>query len=371
MADTASFSTAPNRSRTLWYSLAAAVLLALLGGGAWLIWGADPNREINAAIDRRDFIGANALLSKRVEEHPHDADLRLLAARTARRGGDFQLAAKHLSLYPTRSRPNAEHDLEHSLLNAQQGRRDEIERLFTEYIAKPDSPNAAFVMEACITGAMSVLMSDPSKLIDPDSGNLSIVARLHTAIDFWLRARPGRADRAEGLFWKGRLYHYSREHAKSLTTLREALKLDPDHIQARLDLAYHLWNESPEESLMHIELLRERHPENLKIKQHLAASYRMLGRAAEARRLLEELMAVDSQDVPTLVELGLLNLDEGKLNAAEPLLQRAYELAPNQADTNLAQCRHRQLAGKLDESEKYRKQFEEIEAMRRRSSTAP
>ena len=351
---------APRRKRRFWLALAGVSVLAVIGVVAWSVWGPDPLDEIHAAIDRRDFDTANDLLSKYLAENENDNEARLLAVRTARRAGDFARASDHITSYSKRNRPNPEFDREVAMLSAQQGSREEAERLYAEYIAQPESPEAPFAMEAYLEGTLNALAAGPDNVIDPEACEHTAVSMLHAAADLWLRSRPARADQIQGRVWKGRIFRYSREQAKSREALREALALDPNHFQARFHLALQLQHDAPEEALMHLELLSKRRPDDRKLLFVLATTHRMLVHGAEARRILDAILKSDPQDLSALVELGQLNLDEGKLADAEPLLRRAHELAPNTWQTNIAMSRCRQLSGKPDEAAKYRRRFDEI-----------
>ena len=85
------------RSSKFWLVLVLLVLVVgAVGWGAWSLWRSDPLREVHAALDRRDFRAADELLAKRLVEDPDDRGARLLAARSARRAGDFGRALRPL-----------------------------------------------------------------------------------------------------------------------------------------------------------------------------------------------------------------------------------------------------------------------------------
>lgn len=366
---------APATARPGWFTrrrvfVALGVVgFALVGWGAWSVLRPDPLRAVHAALDRRDFNAANELLTKYVADHPDDQPTRLLAARTARRAGDFARASEHLAAYAKKGSDEA-HALETALLSAQRGNKTEAARLFAEYSARPDSPDAPFVMEAHLETELQRLAPTPETTLDPETGDRAAVGRLHAAADLWLRARLGTADQVQGQVWKGRIYRYAREFAKSATAFREALARDPDNVPARFALALLLAHDAPVEALKHLERLHQLRPDDKRFRYALATAHRSLGHAAEARRVLNEMLEADPNDLSALVELGLLNLDEGKLADAEPLLRKAHEQAPNIPETNVAMVRYMQLAGKPGEAAKYQKRFDELEAQRL-NATAP
>ena len=360
--------------RRLWIALVVLVpLLGAAGWGAWAVWGPDPLREVRAALDRREFAGASELLEKHLKENPGDAEARLLAARAARRGGHFVRASEHLTAYTAQNRPNDAYALEVSLLNVQQGHMGDADRLLNAYTERSGSPDAPLVMEAYLEGALRALSPAPDKRFDVETGDPAVLARLYGAADAWAASRPGRADQIQGLIWQGRAHMYGLDHATSVAQLRRALALDPDHFDARFYLAIALGQEAPGESVAHFEALLKRKPDDRLLRHYLATAHRALGHAVEARRLLEETLGHHPDELAALLELGLLDLDEGKVAAAEPRLRRALELAPNLPETNIAMSRCQQLAGRPDEAAKYRKRFDEIEAERKkpRGPTTP
>ncbi|MCI0703448.1 MAG: tetratricopeptide repeat protein [Planctomycetia bacterium] len=361
----------PRHQRSWKFWLGLAVLVLLIGTGSWLAWvwtRPDHLREAHEASDRRDFRAASAALKKHLDSDPDDADARLLAARTARREGDFLSASEHLRRYAQiRATDDAFH-LETSLLKIQAGDLTGAEQLFATYAGRPDSPDMPVVMEAFLEGSLRVLTETADAKFDPEKDDAAVVMRLHKAAELWLSARPGRADQFQGFLWQGRLYLFTRDQAKSAEKFRAALAIDPEHFEARLYLALALASSAPAEALQHLEILQKRAPADRQIRYFRATAHRTLGHIEEARGLLNELLAANPKDVSALVDLAQLNMDEAKIAEAEGLLHRALELAPNHIETVTAMIRCQQLAGRPAEAERYRKRFAEIEAERNRPS---
>jgi tetratricopeptide (TPR) repeat protein len=358
------------RSRRYRLSL---VVLLLVGGaaawGAWSLWRPDPLREVHAALDRRDFRAADELLAKHLERHPDDRAARMLAARSARRGGDLARAFDLLRDYKQKYRADEAHELELALIHAQGGDTGEAERLFAEYSGRPESPDTPFVMEVYLDCLLKALAPGEVSHFLPLTDDPAVLPRLRKAAELWLAMRPSPADQVQGLIWQGRVLRYAHDHADGVARFREALARDPESFDARLHLALALIQDAPTEAMEHFEILSRRRPNDQRLRYYLATGYRSFGRGAESRRLLNEILAADPRDVSALVELGLLDLDEGKVDDAEPRLRKALELSPNIAETNFAMCRCQQLAGRPQEAARYRKKFDEIEA--RRTQAAP
>jgi cytochrome c-type biogenesis protein CcmH/NrfG len=102
------------------------------------------------------------------------------------------------------------------------------------------------------------------------------LALARRAADLWLRLRPSQADQMQGLVWRGRLHLFALEQAEAQAALRKALELDPDHFEARLQLALAVTQEAPAEAAAHLQLLRDRHPKNNHVRLLLATHRRVV-----------------------------------------------------------------------------------------------
>lgn len=366
-ADTPASSRTPRRTRRLWFVLAV-IGVGLVPLGARLLWKPDPFLEVHAALDRRDFATANDLLAKRLSEHPDDAEAQLLAARTARRGGDLARAFDLLRLYREKNEATEAYTLESDLLRVQTGNMTDADRLFAAYSTRPESPDTPFVMEAYLEGKLKVLAPRADTKGDPTTVEPTALANLRRAADLWLQLRPGRADQVQGRVWLARVRIFANDHPGGVAALREAIALGPDHFDARFQLALSLAQQSPEEAWQQLSYLHTRHPENNYVSYGLATTCRMLGRLKEARELLEGLLNGPTE-ISALVELSHIDMDEGRVTDAERQLRKALEMAPNSPETNIAMSRCQQLAGRPAEAEKYRKRFEELQAERNKHAT--
>ncbi len=340
--------------------LIAVALLAVAGLGwvGWAVWHGDGLDAARAALDRRDFGVAYQSLAARLAERPDDAAAHLLAAQACRRGGDLPRAADHLRTYKGLRGADAAHDAEARHLRAQDGDLAEADRLFAEAIDRPGA-ESALALEAYLEGSLNALSGSG----DPRAAAEARAGPLRRAIGRWRALRPGREDQVQGLLWLTILCGHVKDHPTGVAALREILTLDADHFGARFLLAQALAQEKPEETREHLEHLRSKYPDNTQVRYGLAAAYRVTGRPADARALFDGLLG-GPRHLAASLELAAMDLDEGKVPAAERLLREVVALAPNSPEAHLEMSRCHRLAGRPDEADKCRKRYEELEAAR-------
>jgi tetratricopeptide (TPR) repeat protein len=192
------------------------------------------------------------------------------------------------------------------------------------------------------------------------------LASIQEAIALWSRLRPERADQVQGLVWRGRAHRITDEHAAAVADFRKALEMDPDNLHAKLALAFTLVQEAPEEATEHLEAVRNRLPDSRQLLFALATLRHGLGQLDQAREILDTILAAHPQDVASLVEKSLVDLDERQLVPAEHRLQLALRLNPNIPDVYLALSRCMLLAGRTDEAKEYQDRFLQLEAKRKK-----
>ncbi|MFP4081773.1 MAG: fused MFS/spermidine synthase, partial [Candidatus Aminicenantes bacterium] len=157
--------------------------------------------------------------------------------------------------------------------------------------------------------------------------------------------------------------------------LEKALKADPDHVEARLELAGLLLNlgkaeeaashyqevlklqpnsltafarlgsilnqqGKPQEALKHLRRALRIDPLNARVKNNLASSLIQLGRLDEAVKHLEEALRIDPRDVKIHSNLGAALLNKGKIDEAVARFKEAMRIDPYHVKTkvNLAQA---------------------------------
>jgi tetratricopeptide (TPR) repeat protein len=324
------------------------------------------------AMGRRDFREAGARLDRCLSAAPDDLPAQLLAAQAARRRGDLDEARRHLDAYQQGHGPEDALKRERRLVLVQQGDLTEAGRLLSSCLERPDDPETPLALEAGIEGSLKALVPAYTALKTFPGGSAAPqVKKVRQAVDLWLRLRPGRADQVEGLVWRARASAYANEPLAAREDARKALDLDPDHFQARLNLAIFLAPDAPAEAAGHLERLRRSHPDDRRVLFGLASVRRDLGQLDEAQEILDELLALDPDDVTTLLERGLVALDArpDRPEEAERWLRRAYDLDPNSAEVNLALSTCLTRAGRAAEARPYQERFQQLDAGRPRKTS--
>jgi tetratricopeptide (TPR) repeat protein len=317
-----------------------AVLLVIICGSVYVIavqfLGHPDYHAAEQTLARRDFQTASRHLRKYLHARPDDLDAQFLAAQTARRQGDFALAADLLQTYAKKAAPNSDIDLEKQLCRVQQGNLAEADALLARCEALPDSPQTPLILEAVVEGSLKGLFLAVQRE-NAGQGEVSLAdfTRAQRAVDQWLKSRPTQADQVQGYMWSGKLKSLARDYPKAEASFRKAIELDPDHFSARHLLAVMLAQQAPEEAAQHLELLHQRDPANATVSFLLATVRRDLGQHDQAGQLLDALLAQYPDRVPFLVERGRVALDQRLPREAERWLRRAAALAPNHAQANL------------------------------------
>jgi Flp pilus assembly protein TadD len=92
----------------------------------------------------------------------------------------------------------------------------------------------------------------------------------------------------------------------------------------------------------------------------LASSYRLLGRTPDARAILIGLSERGMTDAWLLNELGLTELDAGRLAEAERHLRQTLAKRPDDLVAILGMSRCMMLAGKAEDAAQFQKRYEEV-----------
>jgi tetratricopeptide (TPR) repeat protein len=261
----------------------------------------------------------------------------LLAARAARRDGDFPKAFERLQeVQSTLGDHSSDTLLEWSLLHAAGGDLNKVERYLRESASVEDPETLPLILEALALGYM----------------HLSRVAEAIQSVDQWLARDP---ENVEALFLRSSIYRQSGSWTEAAPDLRRVVELEPERPWARWWLAVALVSIGHyDEGVRHLEMLRQRTPKELDkmdVLVRLAICWQRMGRNREARELLDKVLAQRPDNGLALLTRGQIDQMNGQLPQAEKWLRHAAEVLPYdyKAHWALTECLRQQ--GKSEEAQ--------------------
>jgi tetratricopeptide (TPR) repeat protein len=257
----------------------------------------------------------------------------LLAARAARRAGDFPGAFERLQqMQSLLGDPSPETLLEWSLLHAAGGDLENVEGYLLDQL-RQDSPHLLLILEALSEGYLQMGRHDDAL----------------RSMDEWLARDP---DNVRALFLRSNVNRQAGSWTKVAPDLRRVVELDPELGQARWWLAVALVNIGRyEEAVGHLEILRQRQPDDVDVLVRLAMCRHRMGRVREAHALLDEVLSWSPNHGLALLTCGQIAHGNGQLPEAEKWLRRAAAALPYdyKAHWSLTQCLREQ--GKTEQAE--------------------
>jgi tetratricopeptide (TPR) repeat protein len=330
-------------------------VLALLAAGGWfgrLAWrhgqATSHWHAAQQALAQRDWAGARQHLAFCLTVWPNSGETHFVAARAARRAGDYAQAREHLRACE-RLRWDAEAiTLEKDLASAQRGDLTEVEARLLERALNGD-PDTPLILEALTQGYVRTYQLP---------GVLYCSEQLLALVP----------DHVQAHIWHGWVLEQVTRYDDACDEYRQAIALAPDDVWARLSLGELLLflRSRPDQAAEQFDYLIARQPHNPAYLLGLARCRAAMGRTAEARRLLDEVLNAYPDEPLALSERGRLALKEGDRDRAERLLRRALERSPGdlQAAGALALCL--EALGRPAEAAKYRALGRQIEADQKR-----
>jgi tetratricopeptide (TPR) repeat protein len=322
------------------------LLIALWLGGAAALAAAHLRawhhcRAAQAALTRYHFDEARNHLAIPLRAWPNSWRVHLLASRAARLAGDSGEAERHLDrCRELQAAESPDVLLEWALLHASSGDITPVEESLWNQM-RQGSPEAPLIRGALVEGYV----------------RLYRLADAQACLEDWLSRAP---DDTQALFLQGCFWQQVQRPQMALASYRRVMELDPERDDARWRLAQCLVQTSdPGEAIGHLEYLHRRHPENQEMAVELARGLFKEARLAEARRLLDIVLAEQPDCVPALVERSRLALSEGDPAGSEKWLRRAVtqNARDSQALRLLSACLLQQ--GRRDEAERLRDQLAE------------
>lgn len=326
--------------------LAAVVTLGLLGVGiAW----ARPHlaawhhfRAARLALNHNHNPEAIRHLQICLKTWPDDVDVLFLAARIARRAGNYIDSEIALNKYEAQRGSDDAAGLERILLRADRGDVDRAAGWCKHWIEQ-GHPDAPFIFEAMARGYLHAYR----------------LPEAHRLLQRWRQAQP---DNAQTYFVEGELYDCEVTASEAVKCYEQTLQIDSEHDEARLKLTAALLEEKAfAEAVPHLELLQKRQPDNLQVPVRLAACRAYLGQTDEAVRLLEDVLGRQPDFAPALAERGKIALAREDHIAAENWLRQAIARNPVDQPTrySLVQCLRR--LGKEAEAQEQEQQLHRLE----------
>lgn len=351
MASTANQPAKPPVSNRARLAVLAVVLGTVLIGAYPIgrqLWAAWHFRAAESALEKKDFAEAHRRFVQAMEVWQSSGETAFLAARAARRSGDLDAAQKLIADAQRLDWVPEALALERALIQAQSGNyRSVLSYLLT--CVRRSHPDSILILEV-----LTPLLTQSY-----DVGPALECAGL------WIAADPNNP---RPYLLHGEISERMRLPHEAIAMYRKALEHAPQLLEGHFRLGIVLLaRKLPVEALPHLETTYTRRSElPAADKPYAVIAYAQclheLGRDPEARKLLAELPSGVDEDyrVPSL--LGLIELDEGNFDKAEPLLRRAAAAKPFEPLplSNLERCLR--LNQKAAEADELKKRIDRIDA---------
>ncbi|MDB5312470.1 MAG: tetratricopeptide repeat protein [Gemmataceae bacterium] len=262
------------------------------------------------AVDREEFDAAGDHLRACLALVPGDGRPHFLAAQTARRAGQFDLAAEELRISRELGWAAVGVRAEEVMLAFQRGDFDpEAERVLRAW-ADADDTDPVLALEALGQGYMRTY-------------------RLGLALDYlgrWVARRP---DSVAARMRRGWVFERLERWEEAEADYQHAATVRPDYRPGRLRLAQVLRVRGDlGRAVAEFERLRTETPDDPQVATGLGQAYTGLGRDEEARGHLLKAAAADPRNSLVPLELGGLAMRAGRPEEAADYFQKAIDAAP-------------------------------------------
>jgi tetratricopeptide (TPR) repeat protein len=303
-------------------------LLGLVALAAYVIgcelWASYQLRLGRQALEAGDLKQAQARLRLCLNVYKRYPDVHFLLARAARRTGEYAEMERHLRACERNGGLPEAVALERVLADAQRGRLKEADK-YLRVCLDQDYPESPAILDALARGYLLTYRVPQAML----------------CLNRLLQLQP---DNAQALLLRAQAHDHLQLFGDALTDYRRAVQLDPENDTARLYLVEGLLDAARvDEALPHLRRLRERQPGDPTILATMARCRVARGETAEARKLLDALLAEHPDHRIGMIQLGKAELAEGNLDRARVWLEKAVQRAPNDLEVlhNLAECYER------------------------------
>ena len=316
------------------------VLLALIAVVAYpavgYLRGSWHWRKAQTAIAARDFRSARDHLDACLRTWPESAETAFIAARTARRAGDFPAAARLLADARRLGWVQQQVVLEDALLQIQNG-TDFSGIEFLRLCVRKDHPDSILIFEVLTPAAL--------RAID--------FALATECLDLWVKLEPTNP---QPHIDRGDLKLRLRFKNDALEEFKLAVGYAPDNSDARLRLGRLLVEMNrPEEAATHYEFLVEHRLNDPKARLGLARCRYEVGRNDDATQILEELLHDQPKNGAALYLRGQIELNSGRPADAERWFRAALSQTPYEVEVLYNLERSLNVQGKTSEAEEVKK----------------
>lgn len=324
------------------------ILLIVIGYGCWIagvsLWLKNQKSSIHQLLNEFDLTGARKKIDLSLRLRPHDTELLLLAAQTARRDGDIESARTYLyRLTPAVRNQNQFAILERSLLEAQAGRVVEVLPSLIEAL-DIRHPQSEQILESLTMAFVQTYQLERAS--------------------FWGQELLERSPKnAIGRLIKAQTTDTRGEREEAVEELRSIVTDFPKYYKARTSLAdIYAKSQRYREAIAEYTVLFEQRPGEWGPLLGLASSFERLGQVDEARPLIKLLEERHSDNSEALLECARFAMNENRPEDAERLLQKALKITPfdHEVHRELGICLGR--LDRIEESKKHMEQSKKIEA---------
>ncbi|HEY1191731.1 MAG TPA: tetratricopeptide repeat protein [Gemmata sp.] len=316
-------------------ALRLAIAFLLFGLGAPQVWAWYHLRSAKRALVRYHPEEARPALAECERVWGWRASVRLLGCRAAWQGGDTDGAVAELQV-AQRLAGGATDDtaFEWALVRAASGNVREVEQYLQKRAEEAPATAGPLVWEALAVGYLRVYRT------------LDAMA----CLEYWLRREP---ENVRALELRGATFVAGKGVTRGVEDYRRVLERDPARAATRWRLIDGLLALGGyEEAATHLEVVAQQVPDDPAVAARLARCYNILGRADDARRMIDAALAGHPDDVACLRTRGQLALTARPSDpaAAEVDLRRAAALAPNDYQTQNLLFQALQQQGKIEEA---------------------
>jgi tetratricopeptide (TPR) repeat protein len=316
-------------------------------------------------VSQRKVPEAEAILKDAIRNNPKDTQLRLTLARFYyATGKNAELVALMNQMKgDLKQFPNAYFQSGDFYLRV--NNVDEAIKQYEEGIRKDPSRRNTYLkheIEAYVRSGKPSLAYDKNELIlkndpkDPEARGLQATFMLdrgdiNSAMSELQSVVTAKPNNYVAVFNLGRAHFARGEYEQARQEFDRAIQLRPDYLPARLaQIQVSLIRGDTDAALHQADETIRIAPNSVQVRVMKAAALQRLQRYDEARNLLTAILEKAPKQVDTLLELGILDLNQKKIKDAEDLFHRAYEANPNNLRGLLGESRAWLLDGQPEKS---------------------